>query len=78
MLGNRLRKNLKHLSKWAKREAIECFRVYDADIPEVPLVVDKYLDHAHVALWVGNVARVRCLFGLARRRLVPGLSFGRL
>lgn len=53
MLGNRLRKTLKHLTKWAKREHVECFRVYDADIPEVPLAVDKYADHAHVAVYLG-------------------------
>jgi len=53
MLGNRLDKNLRHLSKWARRDGVECLRLYDADIPEVPLVVDRYADHAHVALYLG-------------------------
>lgn len=53
MFSNRLRKTLRHLSKWARKEGIECFRVYDADIPEVPLAVDRYADHAHVALYLG-------------------------
>lgn len=42
MLENRLRKNLRHLRKWAQRENVTCFRVYDADIPEFPLSIDTY------------------------------------
>jgi len=42
MFENRLRKNLRHLRKWAQRENVTCFRVYDADIPEFPLAVDVY------------------------------------
>jgi len=44
MLGNRVRKNARHLSKWARREGVTCWRVYDRDIPEVPLTVDRYDD----------------------------------
>jgi 23S rRNA (guanine2445-N2)-methyltransferase / 23S rRNA (guanine2069-N7)-methyltransferase len=42
MVANRLRKNLKHLSKWARREGVTCFRVYDADLPEYAAAVDLY------------------------------------
>jgi len=42
MLANRLRKNLRHLGRWAKREGIHCFRLYDADLPEYALAVDVY------------------------------------
>lgn len=42
MLANRLRKNLKHLSRWRKREQIDCYRLYDADIPEYALAIDIY------------------------------------
>ena len=42
MLANRLRKNLRHVRKWAKRAQVTCYRVYDRDIPEVPLSVDWY------------------------------------
>ncbi len=42
MLANRLRKNLKELSKWARREAVHCYRLYDADLPEYALAVDIY------------------------------------
>jgi len=42
MLANRVRKNARHLGKWAKREHVTCWRVYDRDIPEIPLTVDTY------------------------------------
>ena len=42
MFANRLRKNLKKLAKWAKREQINCYRVYDADLPEYAVAVDVY------------------------------------
>jgi 23S rRNA G2069 N7-methylase RlmK/C1962 C5-methylase RlmI len=42
MLANRLKKRLKHLKKWAKRLNFEAFRLYDRDIPEIPLVLDLY------------------------------------
>ncbi|MEZ4362488.1 MAG: class I SAM-dependent methyltransferase [Kofleriaceae bacterium] len=42
MLGNRLGKNARQLERWAKREAIGCYRVYDCDIPELPLTIDRY------------------------------------
>ncbi len=42
MLGNRVGKNAKQLARWAKREGITCYRVYDCDIPELPLVVEVY------------------------------------
>jgi len=41
-LANRVGKNLKQLRKWLAREAITCYRVYDADIPEYALAVDVY------------------------------------
>jgi 23S rRNA (guanine2445-N2)-methyltransferase / 23S rRNA (guanine2069-N7)-methyltransferase len=42
MFANRLRKNLKLLEPWAEREQIECFRVYDADMPEYAFAIDLY------------------------------------
>jgi 23S rRNA (guanine2445-N2)-methyltransferase / 23S rRNA (guanine2069-N7)-methyltransferase len=42
MLANRLAKNLKALAKWRRREQVDCFRVYDADLPEYALAVDVY------------------------------------
>jgi 23S rRNA (guanine2445-N2)-methyltransferase / 23S rRNA (guanine2069-N7)-methyltransferase len=42
MFANRLGKNLKRLRSWAKREAISCYRVYDADMPEYAFAIDLY------------------------------------
>lgn len=44
MFANRVAKNARHLGKWAKREHVTCFRVYDRDIPELPMTVDRYGD----------------------------------
>ncbi|WP_295479183.1 bifunctional 23S rRNA (guanine(2069)-N(7))-methyltransferase RlmK/23S rRNA (guanine(2445)-N(2))-methyltransferase RlmL [uncultured Pseudomonas sp.] len=48
MFANRLQKNLKQLGKWVRREGVECYRVYDADMPEYALAVDLYRDWVHV------------------------------
>ncbi|MCU1732824.1 MULTISPECIES: bifunctional 23S rRNA (guanine(2069)-N(7))-methyltransferase RlmK/23S rRNA (guanine(2445)-N(2))-methyltransferase RlmL [unclassified Pseudomonas] len=48
MFANRLQKNLKQLGKWARREHITCYRVYDADMPEYSLAVDLYQGWVHV------------------------------
>jgi 23S rRNA (guanine2445-N2)-methyltransferase / 23S rRNA (guanine2069-N7)-methyltransferase len=42
MFANRLRKNFKLLDSWAEREHIDCFRVYDADMPEYAFAIDLY------------------------------------
>ena len=39
---NRLIKQQSKLKKWIKKENIYCYRLYDKDIPEIPLVVDLY------------------------------------
>lgn len=46
MFANRLQKNFSHLQKWAKRNQITCYRVYDADLPEYAYAIDLYNDHA--------------------------------
>ena len=49
MFANRLRKNLQRLQPWAQRERINCFRLYDADMPEYAFAVDIYdTDTRHV------------------------------
>ncbi|MEH0832526.1 bifunctional 23S rRNA (guanine(2069)-N(7))-methyltransferase RlmK/23S rRNA (guanine(2445)-N(2))-methyltransferase RlmL [Pectobacterium cacticida] len=40
--ANRLRKNLRKLEKWARQQGIECYRLYDADLPEYNVAVDRY------------------------------------
>ncbi|MBG1842119.1 bifunctional 23S rRNA (guanine(2069)-N(7))-methyltransferase RlmK/23S rRNA (guanine(2445)-N(2))-methyltransferase RlmL [Klebsiella pneumoniae] len=42
--ANRLRKNLKKFEKWARQEGIECYRLYDADLPEYNVAIDRYAD----------------------------------
>jgi len=42
MFGNRLRKNLASRQSWARREDVQCFRVYDADMPEYAFAIDLY------------------------------------
>ena len=42
MFANRLRKNLLRLEPWAEREHIDCFRIYDADMPEYAFAIDVY------------------------------------
>jgi 23S rRNA (guanine2445-N2)-methyltransferase / 23S rRNA (guanine2069-N7)-methyltransferase len=49
MLANRLRKNLRSLERWAKREGVSCYRLYDADLPEYAVAVDLYYGER---LWV--------------------------
>jgi 23S rRNA (guanine2445-N2)-methyltransferase / 23S rRNA (guanine2069-N7)-methyltransferase len=48
MFANRLQKNLRQLGKWARREEIQCYRLYDADMPEYALAIDLYGDWVHV------------------------------
>ncbi len=48
MFANRLQKNLKALGKWARREGVDCYRMYDADMPEYALAIDLYHDWVHV------------------------------
>jgi 23S rRNA (guanine2445-N2)-methyltransferase / 23S rRNA (guanine2069-N7)-methyltransferase len=45
---NRLRKNLRHLRRWADREGVSCYRLYDADLPEYAVAVDRYEQWLHV------------------------------
>jgi len=72
--ANRLGKNFKHYSKWARRQGIEAWRVYDRDVPQFPLAVDIYGDHCHLqeydtgwemsdeehAAWLDSVRDVIC------------------
>ncbi|MDO4433310.1 MAG: class I SAM-dependent methyltransferase [Alysiella sp.] len=45
---NRLGKNLKHQLKWARRQNIEAWRIYDRDIPQFPFAIDVYGEHIHL------------------------------
>lgn len=45
---NRLKKNAKHLKRWANKNNIQAYRLYDADIPEYSAAIDIYADWVHV------------------------------
>jgi 23S rRNA (cytosine1962-C5)-methyltransferase len=49
MFANRLEKVFKHTGKWARKQGISCFRVYDNDMPEFPLAIDLYENIVHVS-----------------------------
>ncbi len=42
MFANRLKKNLKKLRKWAEKEGITCYRLYDSDMPEYNVSIDFF------------------------------------
>ena len=46
--ANRLRKNLKKILKWAARENITCFRIYDRDLPDYNLSIDLFGKWVHI------------------------------
>lgn len=48
MFANRLGKNQKRLKKWLKQSGETCYRIYDADMPEFALAIDRYGDRVHV------------------------------
>jgi 23S rRNA (guanine2445-N2)-methyltransferase / 23S rRNA (guanine2069-N7)-methyltransferase len=49
LFAGRLMNRARHLRRWPTRRGITCFRIYDRDIPEIPLVVDRYEDHLHIS-----------------------------
>ena len=51
LLFNRLVKRYRHLKKWARRTGTNAYRLYDRDIPEIPLVLDLYDDSVSGALY---------------------------
>ena len=44
LFQRRLVKRARHLRKWPAKRGIHCYRLYEKDVPEIPLVVDKYDD----------------------------------
>ena len=47
-LRSRLARMGKHWARWARRQEITCYRVYDCDLPEVPWTIDRYDDRLHI------------------------------
>ncbi len=70
MFANRLRKNLKTTRRWAEREGVSCYRLYDADLPEYAVAVDWYEGRVHVQEYQAPSSVAE---GKARRRLQDAL-----
>ncbi|MBX2930345.1 MAG: class I SAM-dependent methyltransferase [Chitinophagaceae bacterium] len=49
MFENRLLKVYKHKNKLAKRQGIDCFRIYDHDLPEFPFCIELYENKIYLA-----------------------------
>ena len=49
MFRNRLVKVEKHLRKVASKQEVSCYRLYNHDLPEFPLCLDRYEAHLHIA-----------------------------
>ncbi|MCM2371689.1 bifunctional 23S rRNA (guanine(2069)-N(7))-methyltransferase RlmK/23S rRNA (guanine(2445)-N(2))-methyltransferase RlmL [Aporhodopirellula aestuarii] len=49
LFATRLRKRAKHFRRMMTRRNITCYRLYERDIPEIPLVVDRYENHLHLS-----------------------------
>ena len=47
--GDRLLKRAHHFRRWPTQLGITCFRLYERDIPEVPLIVDRYDTRLHIS-----------------------------
>lgn len=54
LLSRRLQKNHRHLARWLRNQAIECYRLYDRELDEFPLTIDVYGEHAYVQTWEGK------------------------
>jgi 23S rRNA (guanine2445-N2)-methyltransferase / 23S rRNA (guanine2069-N7)-methyltransferase len=52
MFANRLTKNIKQLEKWAGREQVSCYRLYDADMPEYSFAIDRYAEAGGNDVWL--------------------------
>lgn len=52
--ANRLQKVGRHMGKWAKRQQINCYRIYDMDMPEFPFCIDRYEDYLHISEYKTN------------------------
>lgn len=46
MVANRLRRNLRRLKSWRASEGVDCYRAYDADLPEYAAAIDVYAEAA--------------------------------
>lgn len=82
--ANRLQKNIKKIEKWAKQQDLDAYRLYDADLPEYNLAVDRYGDHIVVQEYAApknideNKARQRLLDAVTATLRVTGVETNKL
>ena len=82
--ANRLQKNIKKISKWAKQQGLDAYRLYDADLPEYNLAVDRYADYIVVQEYAApknideNKARQRLLDAVTATLHVTGVETNKL
>ena len=82
--ANRLQKNIKKISKWAKQQGLDAYRLYDADLPEHNLAVDRYADYIVVQEYAApknideNKARQRLLDAVTATLHVTGVETNKL
>ena len=82
--ANRLQKNIKKIEKWAKQQGLDAYRLYDADLPEYNLAVDRYGDHIVVQEYAApknideNKARQRLLDAVNATLQVTGIETNKL
>lgn len=82
---NRVKKNLKRIDKWVKREHVACYRIYDADMPEYNVAIDWYDGELHVQEYKAPntidpekveqrlqmvMDSLHALFGLSKNRII--------
>lgn len=82
--ANRLQKNIKKIEKWAKQQGLDAYRLYDADLPEYNLAVDRYADHIVMQEYAApknideNKARQRLLDAVNATLIVTGIETNKL
>lgn len=82
--ANRLKKNIKKIEKWAKQQGLDAYRLYDADLPEYNVAVDRYGDHIVVQEYAApkNIdeqkARQRLLDAVSATLAVTGIETNKL
>ncbi|HEH9770478.1 TPA: bifunctional 23S rRNA (guanine(2069)-N(7))-methyltransferase RlmK/23S rRNA (guanine(2445)-N(2))-methyltransferase RlmL [Pasteurella multocida] len=82
--ANRLQKNSKKIEKWARQQGINAYRLYEADLPEYNLAVDRYDDHIVVQEYAApknideNKARQRLLDAVTATLQVTGVETNKL
>ncbi|MBL8891961.1 MAG: class I SAM-dependent methyltransferase [Planctomycetaceae bacterium] len=76
---SRLQKNDRHCRKLARRQELDCFRVYDRDLPEFPFTIDRYADQLLISHYLRPVepeSRMAdlpsCLAAISQALEVPG------